>query len=389
MRFEIAGLTGLEVRTAPDSAIAAFLRSEMDPYRPLPRFTEETRAQPADVVVAPVLATSTGFTSRGQPSFSNLQNDAGDELVTAWDGERAFVCKQDRWCSLPDAFAPGPATFEFEAGFPIWDIWGSLVRPVLSLASLRHEAVVVHASAVEIDGQAVLVAGWSESGKTEVALALAEMGARFISDKWSVVRPDCKVAPFPISVGLRRWAVPHFPALESRLPAMARVQFAGAAAASTLLPSGRRRSSARLLREAANLSGRFTALADRVAMPSSAIRRVYGGHLDEQCQPVPISTVVMLTTVSDPRPEIGSIAPDVAARRLALTAEYERRAYFSIGERVAYAGAGQRRCDAAEAAAIEAALLRPQLEAVRLLELRTCFPSDPSILARSIREAGI
>jgi serine kinase of HPr protein (carbohydrate metabolism regulator) len=58
----------------------------------------------------------------------------------------------------------------------------------MHLGLMRRDAVAVHSAAVEMDGQAVLIAGWSESGKTETALALMEAGARFVSDKRTVLR---------------------------------------------------------------------------------------------------------------------------------------------------------------------------------------------------------
>src|SRR5204862_272952 len=82
------------------------------------------------------------------------------------------------------------AIFAAEPGFPIARAFGRVVRPTLQLAMLARGGAAVHSAAVELDGKAVLVAGWSESGKTETALALVEEGARFLSDKWTFVAED-------------------------------------------------------------------------------------------------------------------------------------------------------------------------------------------------------
>jgi serine kinase of HPr protein (carbohydrate metabolism regulator) len=46
----------------------------------------------------------------------------------------------------------------------------------------------VHASAVSIDGSAVLIAGRSGKGKSDLALRLIDRGARLISDDYTIVR---------------------------------------------------------------------------------------------------------------------------------------------------------------------------------------------------------
>lgn len=400
MRFDIGEAANLEIGSAVEPALAAFVRAQLRPYRAMPSPASDPAA--ADVVLTPTGGAAAGVGSpETEPgstgeshwgtrkvTFVDVENDAGDGLATAWDGERAYVLRLGRWCAVPDALLDHPAVFEYERGFPVWDIWGSLVGPALSLSALRHDAVVVHASAVEIDGRAILVGGWSESGKTEVALALAETGAKFISDKWSVVRGDATVVPFPASVGVRRWVVRYLPRLRSRLSVAARTQLAGAAVAGTLASPIRRRSySRRLLREAAGFSDRVTAVADRVSISSAEVRAIYGGSLEEMCKPVPLATVVLLSTV----PNGGGVDPvdaSIVARRLARAAAFERRAYFSVGERVAYAAHPFRRSSAVEVAGLEESLLGRVLRDAIVLEGRTVFPADPRRLADAIRRVG-
>jgi hypothetical protein len=85
--------------------------------------------------------------------------------------------------------------------------WASLplVRSIARRALPGAGAVAVHASLVEVDGQGVVIAGWSESGKTEAALGLAaRLGGRFISDKWVVLDGEGSW-PHPGVAGLRDW----------------------------------------------------------------------------------------------------------------------------------------------------------------------------------------
>src|SRR5919201_20485 len=121
------------------------------------------------------------------------------------------------------------------AGF---EIAGRLGLAVDGLGDRDAAAVAVHSAAVAIDGRGVLVAGWSESGKTETALALVERGASFVSDKWTVVGDDGTAAAFPITVGVRGWTLAHLPRLRAALGGAPRARLRAAGAARALLRGG-------------------------------------------------------------------------------------------------------------------------------------------------------
>jgi hypothetical protein len=375
MWYDVGGAVSLLVDSTAEHRVADFVRGQMKPYLPQPE------PQLGDVALVREGARAE------LPPLLDIENAAGDRLTTAWDGQNALALRCGRRCVVPDAISDRPAVFRYERGFPIWEIWGSMVRPALGLAALRRGAVVVHASAVSIDGKAVLVAGWSESGKTEVALALAETGAAFLSDKWTLVRADGKAAPFPASVGVRRWVLRYLPTLRGQLPVSARAQLAGARMAGLLTSPLRERTSSQVvLREVSAAATRAADLADRVAMPAGEIRRIYGGTGDPS-DPVPLSTVVLLTTVQGRgRVSVSPVDAETVARRLARAAAYERRDYFSVGQRVAYAADGHARSGPDEAIETEQRLLVQLLAGVRLVEARTDFPEDPRQLASAIRE---
>ncbi len=378
MWYDIGGAVTLEIDRAADPRIVDFVRRQMRPYEP------QSKSLPADVLLTP----ESGLNDPTQ--FLEIENPAGDRFTTAWDGERAYALRCGRRCAVPDALADPPIVFRYEKGFPISEIWGSLVRPALSLSALRREAVVVHASAVAIDGNAVLVAGWSESGKTEVALALAETGATFLSDKWSIVRADGMVVPFPSSVGVRRWVLPYLPTLRTRLPAAARVQLAGARVAEALAaPLRDRSSSGTVVRQVAEMATEAADLAARVSMPAGGIRRIYRATGDP-CAPMPLSTVVLLTTIRGAsRVFTAPIDAETVAWRLATAAAFERRMYFSVDQRIAYAARGHARSSMDDAIELEQSLLVRALASVRLLEARIEFPADPRHLAQAIRKVAV
>ena len=56
----------------------------------------------------------------------------------------------------------------------------------MSAPTLSSETL--HASCVDIDGRAVLIAGRSGTGKSDLALRLIDRGARLVSDDYTIVR---------------------------------------------------------------------------------------------------------------------------------------------------------------------------------------------------------
>jgi len=175
--FEIAGRLTIAVEGLGGRDLDA-VAAQFDPYTPGP-----PPAAP-DVVLA-VSPTP------GAP-LTDIQRNAGDGRVTATDGARFFVLAGGARCAVPPPGGPPPARFDLEPGFPVGHAVRRLVRPALQVALPARGAVAVHAAAVAIDGRAVLVGGWSESGKTETALALMETGGRFLSDKWTILGTDVR-----------------------------------------------------------------------------------------------------------------------------------------------------------------------------------------------------
>src|SRR4051794_33295378 len=185
-RFDLAGRVSLGLALADESA-RRYVHGEMDPFRPA---AADGRG-PADVILETLAPAPLAAAER--------QNPARDGIVTATDGERLFIVAAGRACSVPDTAAEGPAVFGVEHGFPLSAAWRLAVRPALHLKLPARGAVAVHSAAVEHEAGGVAVAGWSETGKTETALALMESGASFLSDKWTVLG-EGGLSAFPIGV---------------------------------------------------------------------------------------------------------------------------------------------------------------------------------------------
>ena len=195
------------------------MRSELDPFK-----AGNPEGAP-DIVLAARDGTEHGP--------REIQGPAHDGTTTALEqtGELLVLARASA-CTVPAPPRPSatPVRVGLDPGFPMRAAWAPVLRPAMQLALHGAGAAAVHAAAVEDAGRATLVAGWSESGKTEVALALVEAGASFLSDKWTVVGDDGEASAFPVSVGVRGWVLPALPRLRAALPVPARAQLAAAGA---------------------------------------------------------------------------------------------------------------------------------------------------------------
>jgi hypothetical protein len=367
MRFDLCG-RGVLSLVGVDERVAEYVRDQMDPYVP------DASCGDAPAVV---LEANESEASR---RFVDFQNPATDGVVTASDGRRLSIVYRGRACTIPDALRDDPARFIHQPGFPIRRIFGSAVRPALQLAALSRKAVAVHSASVEVDGGGVMVAGWSETGKTETGLAFAEEGAGFLSDKWTILGSDGTLSAFPIRVGVRRWALRYLPRLRSSLPPVARAQLAVAGLTSVLSRPVR---SKRVGDPTAEAIERAVALVDRASLTLTEVRSAYGRG-GERESAAPLRAVAMLTTVPGFDIDVRPADPAWAARRLAHSAAFERRRYFALRERARFALPDES-ADARELSIQrEQRLLEALLEPVRLLDVRAPFPTDPRRVAGAI-----
>lgn len=374
MQFDLSGRAVLEL-VGDDEAVARYLRVQMDPFRP---------AEPTDIPPDVVLE---HLGSDRERPLVEVQHAAEDDLVSATDGMRTYVVWDRRRCAVPDALEERPARFDYQPGFPIWRVFREAVRPALQVAMVARGAVAVHAASVEIDGRGIVIAGWSESGKTETALGFMEGGARFLSDKWTILGSDGEVSAFPIGVGIRRWVLRYLPTLRSSLTPAARAQFAAVGLAGLVLgPAGRRSAGSRPTGLAVDSARRAMALGDRASFSMRELRDAYG-QSDDPTRRLPTGAVALLMNV--PGSEIATevVDPVWAATRLARSAAFERRSYFNLLQRAAFALPERPATKVERAIAAEETLLRSVLATTPLIAVRTPFPTDPRRVADAIARA--
>ena len=371
MIYDIAA--ALRLVADGDDALARYLAKELDPYVPIDDVDD--REPVADIRIAE--------RGRLETSLVDVQNPAGDGRITGWDGRELTLVIASRTCTVPALATSGVLEFRYEQGFPLARVFGRIVRPAIQLAAGRNGAIATHASGVTYDGRGLIVGGWSESGKTETALALMELGAQFVSDKWTIVRPDGTIACFPISVGVRRWVLQYLPTLRRNLPSAAKSQLRVAGAAATLSrPFRRLRPSTHIGQLTIGALDRSVALVERAALHPSDLSAAYGQKPPTDTPP--LGAVVMLTTVPDGKISATTADPGWAARRLARAASYERRAFFELNRRARYADPALDGWLDQEIEEAEATKLAETFAGVPLIEARAPFPTDPRRVAEAI-----
>ena len=85
----------------------------------------------------------------------------------------------------------------------------------MALGWRRH--LLLHASAVEKDGRAIVMTGESGSGKSTLAAMLGERGWRFMGDEFVLLNmTDGSIAPFPRLISLKNEAIAR---IEDMVPA--------------------------------------------------------------------------------------------------------------------------------------------------------------------------
>ena len=319
-----------------------------------------------------------------------ITGDAGDGWVVGRAGHELIVTGEHGWFAVRRD--EEGLTIEAGDGVRPWSLVRDAVRPAVQIAGLDRGVAVVHAAAVVAGGTGLLVAGWSESGKTETALALAERGARFVGDKWTIAFPSpaavgdldgpgdgptARFAPYPVRVGIRDWVVPHLPTLARALGRSRRARLGAGSVADRLGRAiggiaGAHPASDALLGPV----GRVGSLAATIRLQPATIRGAYGQPEGESSEV--LRALVVLTTVEPgTRPAIEPLDPAVAAERLARSAAYERRGFHLLGERAAALFGDEPPIPGFGVVAAEAEVLRARFRDVRTFELRMPFPADP------------
>jgi hypothetical protein len=257
-----------------------------------------------------------------------------------------------------------------------------LIRDVVALRLLATGRVLLHAAAVRMDGQVVLVTGWQKGGKTELLLGSMAAGAEFISDEWTVVDPGrAEIAGVGSRLHVWDWQLAQLPELSARLaPTMrARLRVLGWwSRAFAVLGRPSLPWPADILGRAARPGG-LASIAQVHPSPERlfAAPRLARARLD----------AVILAAVGGDGIDVTPIAGEEVAARIVGSLAFERRALLDAHAAFRYAFPDRRNELLEAATERERALLVKAFDGARAFEVVHPYPVDLRALARAVREA--
>ncbi len=202
---------------------------------------------------------------------------------------------------------------------------------VVNLTVLGNGALPLHAAAFELDGVGTLVTGWSKGGKTELLMAAAGAGARYIGDEWVYLTTDGAMHGIPEPIRLWDWHLAQLPDARGRISAMDRARLRAIGILrhvdKAMPPALRRLPPVRLLHRAMPvLEGQA-----HVDLPPE---RLFGqlGHLTGR-----LDHVILVVSASGDETTVAPIDPIEVARRMTASLSYERQDLAALFLQARYA----------------------------------------------------
>jgi hypothetical protein len=296
--FDLHGLAGVRVVDGLPGDVAAVARQ----LGPLPRRLDRE----PDIVLRFVDRVEFGSRLRYLGA-----RDAG------WTDDAFYVLrsrKEPVVVRLPMDRIGGPCEIVCQRGLPAVPF----LVAVLNLTVLANGALPLHAAAFELDGVGTLVTGWSKGGKTELLMAAAGAGARYIGDEWVYLTGDGTMHGIPEPIRLWDWHLAQLPQVRARLSLGERAKLRGIPALRRVdratPKSIRRFPPNRLLHRAMPiLEGQL-----HVDVPPERLFGRLGelrGRLDR---------VLFVVSAAGPETTVEPIDPEEVARRMVASLMYER-----------------------------------------------------------------
>jgi hypothetical protein len=252
---------------------------------------------------------------------------------------------------------------------------------VVNLVLLTRDVLPLHATALEVDGDGILVTGWSKGGKTETLLAATRHGARYVGDEWVHLPPDGRMLGLPEPIRLWAWQLAQRPdLLASRTPAE------------------RRR-----LRMWSTVSRVADSVADHGGRAAGPVRRVapaLGRQAYLQVPPVDLfgadgivpsarlDAVVLVLSHEAPATVIHHAEPGEIARRMAASLAEERAPLMVHYRQFRYAFPDRPSPLLESAGDLESRLLAERLDHVPSAKVTHPHPCDVHELGRAVLDAA-
>ncbi|HET8786886.1 MAG TPA: hypothetical protein VFM38_14725 [Candidatus Limnocylindrales bacterium] len=252
-----------------------------------------------------------------------------------WSDDGFFVLKSRKTpivARLPMGDVGGRCEIVCERGLPAVPF----LIAILNLTVLANGALPLHAAAFELDGVGTLITGWSKGGKTELLMAAAGAGARYIGDEWVYLTTDGRMFGIPEPIRLWDWHLDQLPAVRAGLGGGDRLKLRAIPAMSRLeraMPGPVRRSRpGRAARRAMPI------LEDqlRVDLPPETLFGSVGdlsGRLDR---------ILFVVSAAAPETTLEPIEPLAVADRMIASLMYERREFLALWQQARFAHPGIR-----------------------------------------------
>jgi hypothetical protein len=316
------------------------------------------------------------------PSGTERLGDAGDGWHTSRAGAWLVVRRRTGWFAVdPEAAAP---RYRVARALAPGSLVRDVVSPALAAEALARGGAAVHGCYVRLPGAVPLISGWSESGKTEVALALAALGGVLTGDKWVLVGRDGDMAALPGPVHVRRWLPRYLPGVRSAIARGHRVRTVAAGAATRILDVAASRTGGSVALAADRLAG-LADVGTRAQVPVDRLNGVWGRNLAAATDRA--THLVLLRTV-DGAVRCTRVPAASVIDRILLSSAVERRGQRELGDRARYLGfapAGSFDGSATERSA--RALLTDAWGDLPAVEIAAPFPADPRPIAEAILDA--
>jgi hypothetical protein len=305
--ISLHGLLSIAVRDAGRRELAA-IRRQLGPLPEVP--PEDGRAAAPDIVIRFVER----LEARGR--LHQIGLDA------AFDDESFFVLRGRRKTSvrvrLPvDRLGTTPLEIVAERGLGAVPF----LLPILNATLLAKGVLPIHASAFVHDGQGVLVTGWAKGGKSEALLAFADRGATYVGDEWVYVTADgSAMGGLPEPMRLWDWQLGMVPRIRERVGLAGRVRLGGAAGLAKALGGASRLPVVRSS-PPGDVARRLGAVVERQRSLQIPPARLFGSRVSNGL--VPLHTIVLIESTSDPVASVEPAEAATVARRTAATVRHE------------------------------------------------------------------
>ena len=195
-----------------------------------------------------------------------------------------------------------------------------LLTQMLSAVVATRGGVAVHAAAFHLEGKNVLVAGWSESGKSEALVAAGARGADPIGDDTVYLDGHTGLLRgLPVPVRLKAWYTADLPELRNRLDRLSRLRLAPGEVSAAL---ARRGAAGPGSTAAGRLGRKLAQVADRALTASAPLESVAGPPLDQDGHQ--LDHVVLVVNSDNDAVQVRAADPTAVALRVQASLQEER-----------------------------------------------------------------